>query len=264
MNPLRYRPLLLAAATAVAGLTLTSHASAAAIYYVDFGPNDGGEGIATPAPASNGLYYNNVINPVSTGGLMTPRPAATNLVSSTNAPSAIDVTATSGFTGSLGSFAGVGGLENPDANLRSDFRVGTATRDFFYTQGTNVGTIVFSDLNPTTTYNLELYGTRDNTEIRTTLYTATGGTGVPQTATLQTSGAGAGANGATGNNNTIVALNGLTPTAAGLLSLTVQTNNGTFGYIGSAALTDTSAVPEPASLGLLGLGGLSLIRRRRR
>ena len=80
--------------------------------------------------------------------------------------------------------------------------------------------------------------------------------------TLQTSGAGSASSGTgTGNNNTIVALNGLVPSASGTFTLNIQSNNSTFGYVNSAALT---SVPEPASLSLLGLGGLALVRRRAR
>ena len=83
------------------------------------------------------------------------------------------------------------------------------------------------------------------------------------TATLQTSGTGAGsAANPTGNDDDLASLAGLVPSAAGELTLSLARSAGDFGYIGGLQIT-SNVVPEPASLGLLGLGGLALLRRRR-
>ncbi len=264
MNPFRYRPLLLAAATAVAGLTLTSHASAAAIYYVDFGVNDATNGSTTPSPASNGIYYNNYFFNGPNFDAAAVLPPVTNLVDSTGAPSAIDLTETGFKANGLQN----GGLATPNPALLGNFAVGTVTGDYFFTEGTPAapatGTLVFSDLSPAANYSLNLFGVRSTTEVRNTLYSVTDLTGL-QTATLQTSGPGSGsAANPNGNDDTIIAFNGLIPTAGGTITLQVTNVDSNFSYLGALSLTVT-AVPEPTSAAsLLCVVGLSLNRRRRR
>ena len=131
--------------------------------------------------------------------------------------------------------------------------------------GTN-GTASFTitNLDPSLTYNLDLFGTRNVASLRSTLYQVTDAFST-QDFTLQTSGAGSGSNGALGNDDTIARFTGLVPDDAGSLLVSVNfvnTNGNTFGYLGALKL---ESVPEP-STGLLVITacvGLVSMRRRR-
>ena len=260
---LSLRRLLPAAVATLTGLAI-AQSSFAAVYLLDVGRDNGTDGNITPSPAPTGDFWNN-LNSVFNVAQNT---AANNLVTVTNAPSTISVTVTSPTDTFRGNGIQTGGLRNPNPALLGRLAVDTATQDFFFTTGNNgtgtnpgvpsTGTLRFSGLDPTMTYSLALFGSRATGEVRTTVYTV--GT---QTGTLQTSGPGSASTaGGNGNDDDVVTLSGLVPDGSNGFDLTITAGAGNFGYLGALQLTSTT-VPEPASAALiLGLGGVTLLRRR--
>ncbi len=125
-----------------------------------------------------------------------------------------------------------------------------------FTNGFDLATYTFSGLDPASTYDFTIWGSRNANDTRVTRYTL--GNGVTSTTdTLQVAGP--------VNNANVVVLGGIAPTAGGELSLSLVQVSGGFGYI-NALRIDTVAVPEPSMWALLGLGivGIVAIRRRRR
>lgn len=227
-------------------LTLALSASAAAVdeaVLIDFGRHDGGNGAATASPDANGLYWNSW----SGGpGNIPANASLTDLVTTNNSPTAISITAVTGFSNN--GYVN-GGLLTPDPLLLGEFAIGEATGDYYFVQGaTASGTLRLSGLVPGRPYKLSMFATRitSNTDTRTTRYTVTDANGV-HTVDLQTSGPGSGSTPTMyGNDDTIAELDQLIPNASGQLDLTVSVVNGGFAYIGILKIT-----PLPVDLGFV-------------
>ena len=241
--------------TAAICLVATSSASAQTIL-IDFGRHNGVDGNATVSPDVNGNTWNNLSQngdfEIAAGF------TASDLVDTAGNGTSVDVTTLDIFrsNGTLN-----GGLLAPDPTLLGDFAIPTATQDYWFVESNiDNGVMVFSDLDPTLTYQLRLFGTRATDTVRQTNYIVTDANGA-STQLLQTSGAGIGNNGVyNGNDDTIITFGSITPDANNSFSLELDIASGGFAYVGIAEL---SVVPEPASLGLLGVAGLALVRRRR-
>ena len=201
-------------------------ASTQAVFLVDFGRHDGllnpptTNGYATVSPDYNGNYWNNIgsVTNAVTNGTRT-----VNMVTTTNGASTLGVEITSGTWGANGILNG--GLLNPSPALLGMLAITNATMDYFFTQGTD--TFKLTGLNTALVYNLEFFGTRDNTATRITTYTV-GANSV----NLTSSGTGIGDGGANLNNNTTAVLRALAPNASGEIPVTVTANTGGFGYVG--------------------------------
>lgn len=241
--------------------------------YIDFGRNDVTNGIIMPSDAtmnaaagnstgvadSYGIYWNNAwMNSAVVGGI-TP-PSVTNLINSSNVGTGVGLTFTTGWQSN--GFNN-GGLLAPSSSLLGNIASKNATGDYYFVQN-NSATLTLTGLNPLMTYDFKMFGTRETTEVRRTLYTVTDINGT-HTFTLQTSGAGIGAGGYNGNNNTFANFNGLVPDGSGTITLKVESAiAGNFGYLGTMQVT--AAVPEPSTIALVGaasLAGLVIYRRRR-
>lgn len=109
-------------------------------------------------------------------------------------------------------------------------------------------TFKFTGLNPATQYNFTLYaGHPLGTE--SSFYSMTGANTVSGSIV-------------SGNNlSNLLAINGVTPTAGGEISVAASDPSGNGFAINAVQLE--AVVPEPASLGLLGLAGLTMMRRRK-
>jgi hypothetical protein len=267
-NPWRL-PLV---ASCLLGAVLAPEASALSTILIDFGMTSGhAQGSPTASPDTNGVYWNNATStshgaPIAGGtGLSLP-----NLVTTTN----IATTVSLGFSPDNGTADATdqqwlsagranGGLIGSNPGLAIDgitVGVQTATEDYFFSE-IGPATLTISGLNPNWIYDLSMFATRNTTEVRITTYTVTDLNGVHVT-TLQTSGTDLGGAGYHGNRTTIAGLDGLVPTAAGTLTMTIEGSgaNPRFGYLGVLGIS----VPEPGSALLVCLSGLGLISRRRR
>ncbi|TWT78126.1 hypothetical protein Pla123a_09160 [Posidoniimonas polymericola] len=245
----------------------------AARYLVDFGRNDvatgGGQGAITPSPDVNGYYWNNFDKEAynsNTGSLDVPDDALlSGLVDDANNASTIGIQLldSTGNNEWEANGAQNGGLLGPDSGLLGDFAIETATRDYFFTTQSSAS-FSLTGLNPTSTYDLEFFATRDTGGARRTQYRATDANGSVLSAILQTSGGGAGsAAHPNGNDDDTVSLLGLVPGGGNSIMIDMLTNEGGFSYVGILGITEHS-VPEPTSAMLLSLGGVLAARIRRR
>lgn len=260
--------------SAAAGLSLASNASAAT-FLIDFGLDIAATGSneelrPTVGPDSNNNYWNNVYSTGNAGSGISGGTGSSlaNLISVTNSSSTISLTLVNGTQPwSASGGRGFGGLLSPSQSLLGTFAQTSATRDYYFVgSGGNAG-ITISGLDPNLTYNFSFFGTRNNTETRTTRYTITGNTG-SSFVDLQTSGVGIGTNTAAypagqpdGNDDQIVSLNGMVPNPAGVLQLQLSNVNGAFSYLGAMQIT---SVPEPGVAALSGFAALALLFRKRR
>jgi len=116
------------------------------------------------------------------------------------------------------------------------------------------GGVTFSGMDPNTSYNFSFFASRMNvSDNREALYSLAGATN--DSATLD----------AANNTGNLAHIMGISPDANGNITLSVtagpnNTNSFGFYYLGYVEIT---AVPAPASLGLVGLGSLVAMRRRR-
>jgi lysophospholipase L1-like esterase len=193
---------------------------------VDLGPSDGDDGEATPAPDYLGNTWNNWFGRDG-GADVLPGEQLIDLVDITGVPTPVDLVIAGGFymNGRRN-----GGLLWPDTARLGDLAVGSATGDYFYTDGADMpGALFLRGLDPAARYTLRLFAAREETERRVTRYTVSGA--AVAEATLQTSGASAGAADTPTNDDTVVTLTHLAPDAWGHLFLDVAAEEGPFGYL---------------------------------
>ena len=246
--------------------------------YIDFGPSTKVNGSGQPdgfimpstatinAAAGNstgvadgyGIYWNNAILNTANGGGNVPGSVA-NLINSTNVGTGVGLNFSGGWQAN--GFNN-GGLMAPSSALLGNIASQNATGDYFFVLD-NSASMTFTGLNPALTYNFQMFATRQETAVRTSVYSITDINGL-HTYTLQTSGPGIGASGYNGNNDEFATFTGIVPDGSGNITLTLVggTAASKYGYIGTLQMT---AVPEPGTLTLLGAAGLTLlvIRRRR-
>ncbi len=154
------------------------------------------------------------------------------------------------------------GTTSPTGDAASRYYPASATRDSGYgnTATFDRGTVpavllTLSNLSPAETYDFYFFASRMNvSDNRETAYQVTGGT----TSTTYLN--------AANNTGNIVAVSGMTPDANNQISITVSpgsnNNNGSkFYYLG---VLEIASVPEPTSMGVLGLGAMALLRRHRK
>ena len=206
---------------------------------IGFGGGSGNNLAGYTANGTNFIAYNSVTSST-----------VTNLHDINNASSNITVS----IAGQLGSG---GGTSKLGAQLAAILPAAVASGGL-YTYGDLVGnpnsTIVltFSGMNDSQKYNLDILGVADTTQNITsyTQYTLTGST----TQSGQTN--------IINNDNSMVEFDNIS-SLNGTMTLTVAGVGTSLGYIDSLVLTPVP-VPEPTTLGLLTIGGLALLGRRRR
>lgn len=186
-------------------------------FYIDFGPNDVTNGNITSSPDTNGNYWNNPTDPLSSAD-------AVNLIDNTNQATDIYLNVTAGMAtnGILN-----GGLLDPDSALLDDFAIPTATQDYFFT--TSSGSILFSGLNPLRGYRFSMFASRNTTEVRKTKYTISGATVFIDT--LETSGPDIGGVGYNGNNSSVLVSDTIQPDKDGNIQLSVSLAAVSFAYL---------------------------------
>ena len=193
---------------------------------IDLGPDNPEDGERTADPDYLGQRWNNW-HPLEGGLGVLPGQHLDGLVTDEGVLTGVDLVVTGGF---FGNGRSNGGLLWPSSDLLGALAVGSATGDFFYSEPEDQsGGLQLRGLDPNGTYRLRLFGSRDEAELRITTYIVSGADRTE--ATLQTSGPGAGADGTTGNNDTIVDLAGLRPDAWGNLYVDLRVTAGTFAYL---------------------------------
>ena len=237
--------------SAVATVTLGPDHFTGFSVLVDFGRNDGGvNGIETASPDAYGHYWNNL--GISSGTI--PQGFSLGgLVTMSNQPTTIGITTVTGNFQCNG--IQNGGLLAPHYGLLGDYAIPTATEDYWFLNNGSpgiAGTLAITGLDPGTTYKLKMFATRNIADTRITSYSVTDSNGLHYV-TLQTSGTGAGStNQPTGNDATVVSLNGLVPDPSGELDLTVTEVAGLYAYLGILEITLADPLPsfalQPQSL----------------
>ncbi len=221
------RPAVEAASlpTAKAGASSPELASGTRIL-IDLGPSDPVDGEWTPSPDYLGQSWNNW-HALQAGVEVLPGEQLVNLVTSQGDATGVDLVIAGGF---LAAGRVNGGLSWPDPALLGDLAVGTATEDYFYTTGDEVpGALFLRGLDPSRSYTLRLFAARDAAEVRVTRYTVQGAS--LASATLQTSGAGAGQGGKTTNDDDVAVFTGVKPDAWGHVFVDVSIEQGSYGYL---------------------------------
>lgn len=199
---------------------------------VDLGPNNAADGEDSPSPDHMGQHWNNW-HALAGGGEVPPGEQRINLVTSTGARTGIDLVVAGGF---LANGRRNGGLLWPDAARLGSLAVGSATGDYFYIQDADApGALFLRGLDPSRAYTFRLFAARDATEVRITRYTLAGAS--MTSVTLQTSGAGAGRNGATTNDDDVAVVRGVRPDAWGHVFLDVAIERGTYAYVSAFELS---------------------------
>ena len=230
---------------AVALVAAASMAQAQSLL-IDFGNNTSFRGATTPNPDPNGNFWNSVDSSV-----FWP-----NLIDDTGAGSGINF----GFSSASGTdyvTGPSGATQDPtatvyDAVALGDLGVNEAVYDYYVNS-----TFEIQNLDPTKLYNLTFYGSHkfnNDNVTRYTVYTDDSLSTVVDSIDLEV-----GVNG-DHNQDTVVTLTNLSPQAFNILYVGFEGASGGNGYLNALRI---DVVPEPASLMLLGVGGLALIRRRR-
>ncbi len=197
---------------------------------VDLGPSNPEDGEPTPSPDYLGQHWNNW-HPLGGGAEVLPGEHLVDLVTTTGAPTSIDLVIAGGFRANG---RRSGGLLWPSAASLGNLAVGSATGDFFYADGDDLpGALSVQGLDPNRRYTVRLFAARDDAQRRVTRYVLEGAATVQ--ASLQTSGPGAGA-GQT-NDDDVAVFSGVAPDAWGHLFIDLQLEAGTFAYLSLLELT---------------------------
>ena len=207
-------------------------------------------GSPTSSPDINGNTWNNSI------------PSAmnvANLKSTANSATGISLTWTNVGSGAntnpLGATAAPGLLN-----------IATAYQDAIFTTTTTPGASFYlGGLDPSKTYTISLFGSRDDsTTVRYTTYTVTGASALTPT-TIQTTGLNVGGTGINHNIANLATFSNVVPNGSNDITVNYVVGAGStasFGYLNAMEIT---VVPEPATWGLLAfsLTTVMVLRRRR-
>lgn len=119
--------------------------------YVDCGHNDGSNGELTVSPDGGGIYWNNLYDNTTSA-------AAVNLVYSDGSAVGANVTIASGF--SRNGYNNGGNIAATYPDILGPFAKKTVMGDYFFINGSNVGKMRFSGLNPNKAYMFYVIGAR--------------------------------------------------------------------------------------------------------
>ncbi|MCB9572317.1 MAG: hypothetical protein H6709_09555 [Kofleriaceae bacterium] len=226
------RPVVDAATAPTVPAVAPSPLPAGARVLLDLGPSNPEDGEPSPSPDYRGQTWNDW-DPRDGDSEVLPGEHLTDLVTSTGLATSIDVVVTGGF--GVHGFAS-GGLRWPDPARLGDLAVGSATGDFFYaTADDRTGGLYLAQLDPAARYTLRLFGARDHDQRRVTRYTVRGAT--TATATLQTSGPGAGQAGATVNDDDVAIFPAVQPDPWGHVFVDIEVAEGDYAYLSLIELT---------------------------
>ena len=191
---------------------------------VDLGASDATNGEHSASPDHLGQHWNNW-HGLSGGAEILPGERLANLLTSEGSPTGLDLVITGGF---FNNGREHGGLRWPDSDRLGTLAVGTATEDFFYTDGEDhTGGLVLRGLDPSAHHELRLFASRASEEVRVTGYTVQGADRWSQS--LQTSGPGAGTS--IENDDTVIVFDDVQADAWGRIFVELDTEAGPYGYL---------------------------------
>ncbi len=208
------------------------------LFLVDFGPSNDDDGRATDGPDSSGLYWNSWRPVVGGSVAIAAGTRLENLVTVDHEASAVSLEITDAFSGANGRLNG--GLNDPDATLLGLLAQPTATEDYFYETGTAGFRI--SGLDPAKTYSLRLFGSRSTTQTRETRFSVSGALPYTPFTDLVTSGDGLGSDGLYDGNDALIGLvNGVPPSDAGEITVTLSIDAGSYAYLNALEIIEEDA-----------------------
>lgn len=194
---------------------------------IDLGPSNPEDGELTPSPDWQGGHWNNW-HEVEGDVEILPGEHLDALVDSEGQATGLSLLIAGSF---VGNGRQNGGLLWPAPELLGAFATGSATGDFFYADDDDKpGALSLRGLDPAQSYTLRLFAAREDPQTRVTSYTVHG-EGAPVSATLQTSGAGAGSEAAPTNDDSVLEFTGLSADAYGQLHMDLSRESGDFAYL---------------------------------
>ncbi len=204
---------------------------------IDFGRGTNASPIVSPT------FYNNVTAPAGAPTVSQP------LIDSATGVATTWTVSASG-SNNYGEAGGGADVTIVPASVSSTFAQ-SAYGDSLFANTAGIITVTFSNLSLTDTYNLLLYGSRNNGQSGPQTFTLTAGTGNAAPVTHPS-----------GDNRTVVVdWTDLVPDATGNLTFTLSTPSGASSALNAGRL---SSVPEPSSILMLGVVSfLGLLQRRR-
>lgn len=202
-------------------------------FLFDFGLNDTKNGNATLNPDYNSNYWNNIS---STGN-----GTKFILINTSNQLSNYSLTVMPNFF-SVGILNG--GLLNPEASKLDELAIATATQDYFATNPNTIGKFKISGLNILKGYRFSLFGSRENIEIKKTIFTLTGKT--KTSGILQTSGTDLGGIGININNSSLFISDIISPDSKGEIQIEIAGLLGSYGYLNLMRMKEVTIINATA------------------
>lgn len=200
---------------------------------IDLGPDNPEDGHRASVDGQ-GRHWNSWAGCTGDGQVL-PGERLNGLVDSAGAMTPLSLVISGGF-GCNG--LAHGGLIEPSAARLGELAVGEATQDFFYADDQDLaGGFFIEGLSQARTYTLTMFGARRADQQRITRYEVYGASALARTVTLQTSGAGAGAAGATINDQSVARLSGLSPDSRGRIFVDMAREVGDYAYVSLIALS---------------------------
>ncbi|AZQ61185.1 T9SS type A sorting domain-containing protein [Flammeovirga pectinis] len=170
---------------------------------------------------------------------------------SSGTASLYNIEMTEGFFGSNGALSDAS-LSTGLGNLAEN----AATSDYIYSGISNGVEIIFSNLDPDKYYRLNVFGTRDASDTRTSEFTFSGATS--SVGSLQTSGTGIGTSSHPDGNLSLYNTDAIQPDASGNITLAGKYTTGAFTYLGAARLVEYTAI-SPSSSFLIDFGTTEIV-----
>lgn len=219
-------------------ITISNQVEPSSDFLVDFGPNDVTNGNITINPDSNGNFWNNAVDP-------TIAAPAIDLIDKEGNTSSYSLTISDVDFSSNGGTSS-GGLIAPEVSLLGEYAIDTATQDYFFNFNTT-SRLVISNLEQTSAYSFNIFGSRNTTSTRISQYTINGfdenGSSTSIIGINQTSGAGIGqgTSSINGNDSNVYTSEMIYPNASGEITIDINAIAGGFAYINFMKIDEFTA-----------------------
>lgn len=213
--------------------------------YFDFGSST----TETTNPDGNGNYWNNIS---FTGSGKTTDGTQFELVDNENNATSYTLETVTAFDYNETS---PGGLTAPDVDLLGDFGIASSTQDYIFGNSATGSSIKLTGLNPSKGYKFNIFGSRDNTEVRLMLIDIAGATSIQGRHTASGTGLGASAiEGTAMNQNTssVFVSDIIHPDNNGEILITINKINGSYYHLNAMRVDeyDYAGAIAPSSITL--------------